>query len=344
MKKLFGFAKKAIFVVIGVFLLILASIATVYAMGYYQFRKNSAPVQSANINFSTNLSAYNIYQHPMHDLMPADDVHLLELSTPLFTDYSEKQRLVKLPEGTVMQSDGDGLPIFPDGTILVKTFYYYDDVRNPALGKRVIETRLEIKQGSRWDIVTYVWNDAQTEATLSTDGLDTRVQWITAQGARRNINYHVPSQSECTQCHKSQQNTVIPIGPKLRNLNRDVVRSGQNVNQLQHLQAVHILNTFDHTEIGSLPNVDDPSVPLSEKGRAYLEMNCAHCHHYRTFMNPTWQRLDFRYATSLRHTGILRKDDDIISQMRRKAMPFIGTTIRHDEGFALVQDYIASLR
>lgn len=343
MKRLVGFAKRTIFIVLGIFLFVVASIATVYAVGYYQFRKNSAPVKSANINFAPSLHAYNIYQAPMSDLVPADDVHLLELSTALFTDYSEKQRLVKLPEGTVMQSNGDGLPTFPDGTILVKTFYYYNDLRNPALGKRVIETRLEIKQGNRWDIVTYVWNDAQTDATLSKDGLNTRVQWITAQGSRRSINYHVPSQAECTQCHKSRQHTVIPIGPKLRNLNHDVLRSGQTVNQLEHLQAVKILNNFERSHIAMLPDINDPAVTLSEKGRAYLDMNCAHCHQYRSFLNPTWQSLDLRYETAFRKTGILNKDDAIINQMRRRIMPRIGTTVLDEEGFSLVQDYIASL-
>ena len=343
MKSTFFSTKLTSFILIGICVLIIASFAGC-ALGYHQSQAQNAPVQSANIDFAANLSTYNIYQGVMSDLIPSDDFHLLELSTALFTDYAEKQRLVKVPAGTMMVSDGDGLPVFPDGTILVKTFYYYHDVRNPSAGKRIIETRLEIKQDNRWDIVSYVWNDAQTEATLAPNGLATQVSWVNDQGLSRRIAYEVPSQAQCIECHRTAQNEVIPIGPKLRNLNHEVIRFGESVNQLQHLQSMNTLNSFDHTTIASLPNINDPTVSLAEKGRAYLDMNCSHCHQYSSSANPTGKRLDFRYETPLANTRIMNNRYDIVGQMRRGAMPFIGTTVLDEEGFALVQEYISSLQ
>ena len=330
------------FVMVGIFVLLIASVLG-YAVGNHQSQLYNAPVKSANIDFAPNLAAYNIYQGIMSDLVPSDDFHLLELSTALFTDYAEKQRLVKVPEGSMMQANGDGLPEFPDGTILVKTFYYYHDVRNPDKGKRIIETRLEIKQDNRWDIASYVWNDAQTEARLALDGLETQVSWINDRGASRTISYQVPGQLQCTECHQTTQKEVIPIGPKLRNLNHDVSRLGETVNQLQHLQAMDVLNSFDHTNIASLPGIDDSTVSLAEKGRAYLDINCSHCHQHSTSSNPTGKRLDFRYETSLRDTRILNNRYDIIGQMLKGTMPYIGTTVLDEEGFALVEDYISNL-
>jgi len=330
------------FKLVGIFIFLITSVVGC-ALAYQQSTLNKTSVKSANINFAPNLAAYNIYKGVMSDLIPANDVHPLELSTALFTDYAEKQRLVKVPAGTMMYANGDGLPDFPNGTILVKTFYYYDDVRKPDRGKRIIETRLEIKQDNRWDIASYVWNNAQTDATLALNGLNTRVNWINHQGTTRTISYEVPSQAQCTQCHQSPQSEVIPIGPKLRNLNHGVFRFGQAINQLQYLQAMNVLNSFDYTNIASLPNIYDPNASLAEKGRAYLDMNCSHCHQYSSASNPTGQRLDFRYETPLRNTRILNNRYDIVGQMRRGAMPYIGTTVLDEEGFALVQAYMSSL-
>lgn len=39
-------------------------------------------------------------------------------TTGLFTDYAEKQRLIKLPEGYKLTAVSDELPYFPDGTIV----------------------------------------------------------------------------------------------------------------------------------------------------------------------------------------------------------------------------------
>ena len=54
------------------------------------------------ITFKTNLSSYNIYQGTASELVPANDFHLYELSSSLFTDFAYKQRLVKLPVGQTM--------------------------------------------------------------------------------------------------------------------------------------------------------------------------------------------------------------------------------------------------
>ena len=59
-----------------------------------------------------------------------------ELSTSLFTDYAEKQRLIKLPANTKLIGISDGLPEFPDETVLAKTFYYYVDKSDSTKKKK----------------------------------------------------------------------------------------------------------------------------------------------------------------------------------------------------------------
>ncbi|MEO1417400.1 MAG: hypothetical protein AAFW00_19090 [Bacteroidota bacterium] len=292
--------------------------------------------------FEQNLSSYQLFEGTPADLTPAEDVHLLELSSVLFTDYAHKQRLVKLPEGRQMTRQSEGSIDFPDGTILTKTFYYYNDERDRDLGKRIIETRLLIKENATWNIATYLWNEAQTEATLTLDGVDTQVSWTSSEGNNLSTLYHVPTQNECMVCHQSYER-MSPLGPTLRNLNRSVERNGMPLNQIAHLQAVSVMNDFAVDQVPKMPDYKDTGAPLSERGRAYFAMNCAHCHNPGAWEASAERDFDFRYETPFDQTGILFERDRIEEALRDQEMPFIGTTLLDQEGVDLVIAYMESL-
>jgi uncharacterized repeat protein (TIGR03806 family) len=286
------------------------------------------------------LSDYNIFQGNPAALIPSAEYHLYELATELFTDYAEKQRLIKIPAGHTMTSTDGGLPDFPDGTVLVKTFYYYNDERDPSKGKKIIETRLEIKSNSAWNVNTYLWNEQQTDAILITTGLDKTVNWIDQQGRGMVLSYHIPSTRECSTCHHSS-GKIIPIGPKLRNLNRAVIRNAATVNQLMHFHHLGILDIADPATIPVLPDWQNNSYSLEERARAYLDVNCAHCHNPNG--NASDANLSFRYETSFGDSNIGDKKKSIVNKMKRGQMPRIGTSIVHEEGLELIRSYINSL-
>jgi len=294
------------------------------------------------IVFENELSAYNIFEGTPSDLSPTSDFHLLELSSILFTDYAHKQRLVKLPEGTQMERQNDGAIDFPDGTILTKTFYYHNDERDTSLGKRIIETRLMIKEDDTWNIATYVWNETQTDATLELNGEDTQVSWINATGERLSTLYHVPDENECIACHQANS-AMIPLGTKLRNLNRRVERDGNTINQINYLQDKSLLSSFDESIIPTIVAYNDLSNALVDRGRAYLDLNCAHCHNPTAWEVPTEREFDFRYETTFDQTGIPFEVDKIKRALLDEEMPFIGTTVLDQEGIDLVVEYLDSL-
>ncbi|MDA9774418.1 hypothetical protein N9B82_05625 [Saprospiraceae bacterium] len=294
------------------------------------------------IVFENSLSAYGIFEGSAADLVPAEEYELLELSSILFTDYAQKQRLINIPEGAQMIRLSDGSIDFPDGTILTKTFFYYKDERDETLGKRIIETRLLIKESNTWNIATYLWNEAQTDASLELDGLDTQVSWVNSNGDNLSTLYHVPDENECIACHQSNS-TMIPLGTKLRNLNRMVERNSLSLNQISHLQSVGILNDFEMDQVSEIVDYTDETYSLSERGRAYLELNCAHCHNPTAWAPPTEREFDFRYETALSQSGILFEEDKIKEALLDREMPFIGTTILDQEGVDLVVEYIESL-
>ncbi len=297
---------------------------------------------SQTVTFETSLLAYDIFEGTISDLKPIDSFEILKLSSSLFTDYAHKQRLVKVPAGKKLKRLNDGSIDFPNGTILTKTFFYYFDDRDTSLGKRIIETRLLIKEKETWNVATYLWNESQTDATLELNGFDTEVSWINPNGENQSTVYHVPTKNECMTCHQSNS-SMTPLGPTLLNLNRDVSRNGIDVNQIGHLQSSGILTEFSIDLVAQMVDYNDVNASLEERGRAYLAMNCAHCHNPNAWDIPAGRDFDFRHQTAFENTGISDGKDKILRNVINQEMPFIGTTILDKEGVDLLTKYIESL-
>lgn len=331
--------KKNIAYITGLILLVIIS------CGKEEFDRN---IEIPNFNFpktmvfEDSLSVYNIFQGNPTDLQPSNGFELLELSSVLFTDYSHKQRLVKIPVGTQMTKSGDGTINFPNGTILTKTFFYYNDERDTTLGKNVVETRLEIKENDVWNIATYIWNQNQTNAILELNGFDTPIAWVDENGISRSTTYHIPTENECMTCHQSNSK-MTPLGPTLLNLNRNVERNGSTLNQLTHLQNVGVLNNFSVNQISQMVDYNDFNASLEERGRAYLAMNCSHCHNPNSWERSAERGFDFRYETPHTEAGILFEEDKIKRAIQDREMPLIGTTMLDEEGINLIIEYIESL-
>ncbi len=296
--------------------------------------------QTSDSDFSYTLSEYKIFKGIPSNLEPSEDMILYELATPLFSDYSEKQRLIRLPVGEKMKPMGDGLPEFPEGTLIAKTFYYYHDQRDVLKGKKILETRLLLKQNNQWKVATYLWNDEQTEAYLYTSGMDKMVNWIDATGKGKVVVYHFPSNKECGICHQSDQQ-LTPIGPKLRNLNREVERNAILQNQLTWLQNEQKLHAVNPASITALPDWRNSIYSVNERARAYLEVNCAHCHTKKGFA-PN-ENFYPAYEETEENSKIIQRKNQIVQQMQSGQMPKAGTTVVHEEALELIRSYVNSL-
>ena len=319
---------------------IISLILTISAMIYIQScKKDDLQNSSNNIEMLPRLTDYNIFQGSPSAMIPTTDFRLYEIATQLFSDYAEKQRLIKIPVGTVLTATNDGLPDFPDGTILVKTFYYFNDKRDTTKGKKIIETRLLIKSNAKWNVGTYIWNKEQTDALLLATGLNKTVNWINENGIGKVISYHIPNNRECATCHLSSA-TVIPIGPKIRNLNMDVVRTSITVNQLSYFQSIGILNAMNPSSFTQLPNSHNTSLPVSDRARAYLDVNCAHCHSNTGTASGAGLYLDFNLPPGA--TGITNKKNKIKNMMSAGYMPRLGTSTIDQESLALIKTYLKS--
>jgi len=316
------------------------SIAVLIIAGFVFSNCAGEEANEANEKFAflPVLSSYHIFRGKPIDMVPEKGFHVYQLATGLFTHYAHKQRLVWLTKGTKMIKAGAGLPEFPDSTMLVKTFFYYNGERDTSKGRRMIETRLLIKSKGNWHMGTFVWNTAQTEATYQKRGSSTAIEWINQAGEKKDISYRVPSVG---QCYKSA-GEIVPIGPKIRSMNFDVENNGKTTNQLTYFQSIGLLSSFDPHSVDSLPQAFSLRFTIAEQARAYMEMNCAHCHSPEGYCKGTG--LYLQYSLPIEQTNILRNRNRIVSKTESGRMPLLGKTIVHKEGVALVKAYVASLK
>lgn len=289
------------------------------------------------------------------------------LNTPLFSDYAEKARFVFLPPATKAVYAATGTFAFPVGTTLVKTFAYPADLRAPNEKLRFIETRLLIHKAQGWVALTYVWNDAQTQAVLKRGGVRLPVSVIDRAGRPLAIDYAVPNANQCKECH-SLAGELAPIGPKARNLNGDFAYRGGRENQLAHWTKAGLLSGAPAPRAALRTAVwTDTTAPVADRARAYLDANCGHCHNplgmasnSGLFLNleeedPAKQGVWRRPVAAGRGSGGLEFDIDpgrpetsiLLHRMNSVEpgvmMPELGRSLVDQDGVALVRDYLRSL-
>lgn len=315
------------------------------------------------------LSEYGFFTGDLRDLQPNDRVLPYNLITPLFTDYAHKARYVWMPEGQPATVDENGILQFPDGAAIIKHFYYPADFSQPTQQINMIETRLLVKQQGTWEAHSYVWDEEGNEAHLSLVGDLQAVSWVDEQGEQHHIEYVVPNKNQCKSCH-NRNNQVQPIGPKVRNLNKEITYAdGGAMNQLVKWSEYGYL--ADPTVKEQFPGVADWEDPhsgtLQERAMAYLDVNCAHCHSQQGPAHTTGLYLEAHERTP-GHLGICKTPvaagkgsggrmmgiapglpDSSIMVYRMESldpgvmMPEIGRVSAHPEGIALIREWVASM-
>ena len=196
--------------------------------------------------------------------MPAPGVVSYDLINPLFSDHADKHRYVYIPKGASAHANGDGLVDFPVGTVLVKSFAY---------ANRYLETRLLIHKAEGWEALPYVWNADGSQAVYAPVGKRIDVAAGYAAPDTPAFTYAVPNKNQCKTCHQ-MGDLVVPIGPKARNLDHI---GPYGTHQLQDWYARGMLD-IPVAISQEVPDVEDAGAPLDERARAYLDINCAHCH------------------------------------------------------------------
>lgn len=315
--------------------------------------------------FKDKLSEYGFFAGNLNELKPQAALFHYELATPLFTDYAVKDRFILLPKGTHATYTGAGVPEFPDSTIIIKNFAY----NNEQNQKIMIETRILVKDPSdhAWKVMAYLWNKEQTDAVKHITGAKIPITLLDDSGNKLSTVYQVPNTNDCKRCHMSD-GVITPIGPKARNLN--TVLEGEAENQLQKWASIGGIDSLpDLNTVAALPDwKDSKQFTLEQRARAYIDVNCAHCHNPKGDASNTGLYLEYE-QTDAAHLGILKEpvsagggagglNYDIIpgdaahsifayrmnSAEPGTAMPELARTIVHKEGVQLITDWINQMK
>lgn len=332
--------------------------------------KNSGVTLDITKTYFEQLSMYHFFNGKISDLLPNEGVLPYDLITPLFTDYAEKSRFVWMPKGTSAKFSKDEVFDFPVGTVLIKNFYYPFDFRDPSKGKQILETRLLIRKENGWDALDYVWNDEQTDAQLEVVGGNKMVKWIDTNGQPQQTNYSIPNKNQCKNCHNFND-VFTPIGPKARYLNHDFTYSDGATNQLEKWTTSGYLTGYKKEEntLNKVAKWDDPaSGTLEERAKAYLEVNCAHCHRKEGSANTSglylllsdqnpesWGIMKSPVAAGQGSGSFLfdvvpGKPEASILPYRMASlepavmMPEMGRTMVHQEAIDLIKQWIAEMK
>jgi uncharacterized repeat protein (TIGR03806 family) len=351
--------------------------------------KAPQPVHSFAEGRPEHLSDWHVVYRDGSRLALNDRVVPYDLNSPLFSDYAHKLRTVWMPAGTSAKYDGAQSFDFPVGTVITKTFYYpraaggetavmrtYDQSKDFAgqgldlKNVRLIETRVLVRREHGWDALPYVWNSEQTDAELARTGDEMPLELVASDQSREQFTYVVPNENQCAGCHVTNLKTkaIAPIGLKARHLNRDYPYPSGAENELQYLQKVGYLTGLPATaEVPRNANWRDPAQPLDARARAYLDVNCSHCHSPTGPANTTGLSFESVTATD-RHLGVCKPPvaagrgtgdhffdivpghpDDSILPFRLNSrepgvmMPEQGRGTVHVEGLALIREWIAAM-
>jgi uncharacterized repeat protein (TIGR03806 family) len=306
-----------------------------------------------------------------------------ELNTPLFTDYAGKLRTVWMPAGQAANWSADEALDFPVGTVITKTFFYPkagdgevapgDGLKLSRTGEgldlatiRLVETRVLVRRESGWAAFPYVWDKAQKKAVLKRTGQPIAMT-LRRPGRSDRFTYQVPNVNQCAGCHATDHSTkaLHPIGLKARHLNLDVTLAGSSFNQLDRLAAIGYLRGLP-AERPKAADWLDTAVGIDARARAWLDINCAHCHSETgpadtsgLYLTPaaTGARIGlckppiaagqgtggFRYGI---HPG---KPDESILVYRTGStdpgamMPELGRALAQDEAVAMLKQWVAAM-
>lgn len=240
-----------------------------------------------------------------------------------------KMRMVHVPKGQSIRYDANTQHfILPENTRFYKTFFKPVLDKNHQIGWRKMETRLIVarhdkprKSGVPYVpqalFATYVWNDAETEATLlekpyfdGTKFKDLIRDYVTdenvfsetlekVQASSGSVvlrpldgtkEYPIPGRHRCVQCHMGSESNDFVLGFTPIQLNRRPLGEGAVYEAPGPDELTQAQRFIDYKIVTGVKSPDEfvkledsagdrkPRNFYELRAQAYMVGNCAHCH------------------------------------------------------------------
>jgi uncharacterized repeat protein (TIGR03806 family) len=223
---------------------------------------------------------------------PADPTRMapgvipFDVNVALWSDGTEKERFLAVPDDATITVEADGNWVLPVGTVLIKNFFHQ--------GVR-IETRLLVRHDDgEWAGYSYAWNASETEADLLPGARVVELPGLT---------WTFPSRSDCMACHTAVMGRSLGLETAQLNGLMHYEETGRLSNQVATLAHIGLLEGLPSAEPAALAAYPGPDAdaPIADRARAYLHANCAMCHQPG---GPGRGELDLRAATPLAEASL----------------------------------------
>lgn len=351
----------------------------IYLLDYERTRQlhrlvpNPAAAETTR-SFPRKLSETGLFAST-RDQTPAPGVVPYEINATLWSDGAVADRWIALPGSSQVAFGPAGEWRLPDGAVLARTVSVGQKAGDSSRPRRV-ETQILHREAGSWRPYSYVWDDAQSDAILApAEGVSLNLEWRdpSARGGRRTQAYRVAARAECTLCHNpwvEQKTTVFgrqsasPLGLSTGQLNRPVRSGDATVNQLHAFAELGLFSQPPGPDPDKLPRTADPydsKADLNRRARAYLQVNCAHCHQANAGGTATillsedvpphqMNAIDVKPsqgAFGITDARIIRPGDPEgstlfyrVAKLGGGRMPRVGSTVVDERGVALLGDWI----
>ena len=261
---------------------------------------------------------------------------------PLYSDGSEKERWIYLPEGSQIDTSNPDDWKFPAGTILWKEF----SMNGKKIETRVLRSYEDIDGNVSWLRRVYFWLDDQSEAEQVLEEAMAMDSKYAISSLLQNNQYVYVARNQCSLCHRLGQNDVAGF-------------SYLQLSQTNNQPDAFDLESLISSNFLSLPPLGPDSIkgtPQDQQALGYLHSNCGTCH------SPLGSASNFilehsSTATSLENeNGFLNSlninnrvvpgdsgNSAIITRMEAGSMPTAGLANPDSDAISMLQRWIDGL-
>ena len=318
--------------------------------------------QAVDTGFPASLDDTGLFAD-VPTLTPTAGLVSYDVNLPFWSDHAKKRRWFGIPSPSAkLGFQREGAWNTPTGTVWVKHFDMEMQRGNPASAKR-LETRIFVRNATGAYGVSYRWNAAGTQATLVNEAGEEFDLTINVSGTPTVQRWRIPSRSECMSCHSSQAGLSLSF--RTRQLNAPGQLGLASGNFVQLLADAGYLDGLDASPLTLAKHVapDDAAYSLETRARAWLDVNCSHCH-----MDGGTAPVDFDARVNvplfdtdtvnvMPSSGVLHPDDRLLvpGQEERSVivhraavrngytrMPPLASSVTDAAGVQLLKDWIES--
>ena len=228
-------------------------------------------------DFPRKLSESGLFSD-IKSLSPSPGVVPYSINASAWADHASSERWVAIPGSGAIKAEGETWT-FPPDSVLVKTLSLEMEKGKPSTRRRV-ETQLLHFDGIDWQTYSYEWNADQSDAVLlPATGAERsfEVSDVDAAGGKRVQTWRFSGRGECQRCHNKWSGP--PLGFNTAQLNKSHDYYGQTAAQLETLAHIKLIDrTISSGDSMRLNQAADRAASIEDRARAYLHVNCSHCH------------------------------------------------------------------